>query len=127
MISRFFQYLFLFHDYNCRMLTMTGCLRFTIHAKALTWIALIIMIEKWRKSPLHVLKLIHLKNIYFRKCFTAKRIQDRSKVSSIKPKFDDQFFVDFSVLYKLRPRNYFCFDLKNWQNNFRFTKLVQNM
>ena len=127
MISRFFQYLFLFHDYNCRMLTMTGCLRFTIHAKALTWIALIIMIEKWRKSPLHVLKLIHLKNIYFRKCFKAKRIQDRSTVSSIKPNFDDQFFVDFSVLYKLRPRNYFCFDLMNWQNNFRFTKLVQNM
>ena len=83
------------------------------------------MIEKWRKSPIHVLKFIHLKNIYFRKCFKAKRIQDRSTVSSIKPNFDDQFFVDFSVLYKLRPRNYFDFELKNWQNNFRFTNLYK--
>ena len=29
---------------------------------------------------------------------TAKRIQDRSIISSIKPKFDDLFFVDLLVL-----------------------------
>ena len=32
---------------------------------------------------------------------TAKRIRDRSMISSIKPKFDDRFFVDLRVLYKL--------------------------
>ena len=31
----------------------------------------------------------------------TKRIRDRSIISSIKPKMDDQFFVDLRVLYKL--------------------------
>ena len=34
--------------------------------------------------------------------FTAKKIQDRSIVSSIKPNFDDCIFVDLLVLYKMR-------------------------
>ena len=33
---------------------------------------------------------------------TDKRIQDRSIFSSIRPKFDDQFFVDLRALYKLQ-------------------------
>ena len=33
---------------------------------------------------------------------TAKSIRDRPIVSSIKAKFDDQFFVNLHVLYKLR-------------------------
>ena len=70
------------------------------------------------------MKLIYLKNIYLRKKFTAKRVQDRSIVSLIKPKFDDQFFVDF---IKLRPQNYFCFDLKNWQNNFRSKTSIKHV
>ena len=36
---------------------------------------------------------------------TAKRIQDRFIVSSIKPKFDDRFLVDLRILYKLRTWN----------------------
>ena len=49
--------------------------------------------------------------------YTVKRIWERSIVSSIKPKFDNEFFVDLCVLYKLRK----CFfNLQNWQKNFRF-------
>ena len=33
--------------------------------------------------------------------FTAKRIQDRSMISSIQPKLDDRFFADLFVLDKL--------------------------
>ena len=36
-------------------------------------------------------------------------------------------YIDFSVLDKLRPRNCFCFDLKNWQNNFRFTNCAKQV
>ena len=31
---------------------------------------------------------------------TDKRLRDRTIFSSIKPKFDDRFFVDLRVLYK---------------------------
>ena len=59
-----------------------------------------------------------------------KKIRDRSmyeqimtllkklcKVSSIKSKFDDWFFADLNIS---RTWNCFCFELQNWQNNFRF-------
>ena len=46
-------------------------------------------------------------------------------VSSIKPKFDDQFIDDLRILYKLRTWN--CFDLQTWQNNFRFATPTQHV
>ena len=57
---------------------------------------------------------------------TAKRIRDRSIVSSIKPKFDNRFFVDLRVLFKSGTWNCFCFDLQNWQNNFRFATCTKH-
>ena len=55
---------------------------------------------------------------------TAKRIRDRSIVSSIKPKFDNRFFVDLRVyFYKSANIELFCFDLQTGrtEKKIRFT------
>ena len=51
--------------------------------------------------------------------YTGKRIWDRLLISSIKPKFDNQFFVDLHVLYKFQTWN--CSDNSEKQINFTFS------
>ena len=45
---------------------------------------------------------------------TAKRLQDISIVSSIKPKFDDKVFLIYVVCTISKCEICFCFDLQNW-------------
>ena len=45
---------------------------------------------------------------------TAKRLQDRSIVSSIKPKFDDKVFLIYVVCTISKCE--ICFDLQNWSS-----------
>ena len=58
---------------------------------------------------------------------TGKRIQDRSIISSIKPKFDDQFFVDLRVLYKLGSWNCSTSSTNQINNNFMFTTCTKHV
>ena len=60
----------------------------------------------------------------YRLFIIAKRIRDRFKVSPIKPKFDDQFFVDLLTCFvKFANMKLFLF----WQNNFRFTSCTKQV
>ena len=53
---------------------------------------------------------VHKISRYIFSRLASKRIQDRSIISSIKPKFDDQLFVDLCVLYQMRMPNWVGFD-----------------
>ena len=58
---------------------------------------------------------------------TGKRIQDRSIISSIEPKFDDQFFGDLRVLFKLGSWNYFTSSTFKIKDNFMFTTCTKHV
>ena len=74
---------------------------------------------QWIISSNFLASLTFLKNLNF----TAKKMQDRFIVSSIKPKIDNQFFVSY-IVYVLCTnceREIVFDDLQNWQNDFSFT------
>ena len=54
------------------------------------------------------------------KMFTAKRIQDRSLISSIMPKLEDQFFVHSHMLNELWMLNCSSSSDNQNKNNFMF-------